>query len=99
METPRAPGDLRAVARGSEIELSWKDQSDGETAFLVERSMDGSAFTTVARTAANAAGWVDEHLPGDPSRQLWYRVRAADFDGPTLGAFCKPVMLKVSAAK
>ena len=66
----------------------------GETGFRVERSTDGSVFTTAGRVAANTTAWTDRHLPAERSSELWYRVRAANFDQATLGAFTKPVIVK-----
>lgn len=99
VEAPRSPSDVRAVARETGIQVSWKDESTNETAFLVERSTDGSVFTTVARASTNATAWVDDHPPHDRSPSLWYRVRAANFDEATLSEFSKSVRVKRPAAK
>jgi hypothetical protein len=98
-EPPKAPAELHAVARGMNTELSWKDQSGDETAFLIERGTDGAVFTTVARVAANATAWLDAQLSGEPSPELWYRVRAANFDAATLSPSSKAVKVKRPAGK
>jgi hypothetical protein len=53
-QTLRAPSDLRGTASGTRITLTWRDNSDNEQAFLIERSRSGSGFTQVASVAANS---------------------------------------------
>jgi nitrous oxidase accessory protein NosD len=78
-----APASLAAVRAKSEVVLTWKDRSTAETAFLVERSLDGTIFTTIARTPADATRFVDR----DPAPAGRYRVRAADFTTAWLSPF------------
>lgn len=83
------PIGLAAVRSGAAVELSWEDRSTGENAFLVERSLDGTVFTTIGRTSADATGFIDH----DPAPACSYRVRAADFRTAWLSAFSNHVRL------
>jgi hypothetical protein len=74
---PGAPSNLRVSAFASQsIDLAWNGNSFNETAFQVERSMDGTNFTQVATTAVPS--YRDLGLvPGT----YYYRVRAVNAAG------------------
>jgi parallel beta-helix repeat protein len=77
---PAAPSGLSATtASSSQINLSWTDNSNNETGFLVERSPDGVTFTQIASLAANTTSYSDTGLAA--STQYTYRVRAANASG------------------
>lgn len=61
------------------LTFSWKDNSDNETGFSIERSSDGVQFTPVASVAANVTTFVDTTLPEGARR--WYRARAFNGNG------------------
>jgi hypothetical protein len=63
----------------SEIRLSWIEDADNETGFIVERSTDGSDWQTVARVEPDVTTYTDTGLQAAQSR--WYRVRAAHPSG------------------
>ena len=71
---PIAPTNLTAVLSGtSQINLSWNDNSNNETGFIVERSTDGTNFTGIATIGANSTNYSDKNLtPGTYT----YRVKA-----------------------
>ena len=70
-----APSGLTATAASSsQINLSWADNSDNESGFKVERSTDGTTWTSVATTAANATSYSDTGLTASTTYQ--YRVKA-----------------------
>ncbi len=58
----------------SKIIVTWKDNSDNETNFVVERSTDGTTFTQVAQVTANTTTYTDTNLT--PNTQYFYRVKA-----------------------
>jgi hypothetical protein len=73
---PAAPTNLTATAvSGSQINLAWTDNSNNETGFLIERSLDGINFTQVATAPVNATTYQDSGLTA--STTYYYRVRAA----------------------
>jgi len=74
---PAAPSGLSATAPAyGQINLSWTDNSTNESAFLIERSTDGTNFSQVASVAANATSYSDTGL--SPSTLYYYRVRATN---------------------
>lgn len=58
----------------STVVLNWKDNSDNETNFVIERSIDGTSFTQIAQIAANVITYTDTNLT--PNTKYYYRVKA-----------------------
>lgn len=85
---PAAPSGLTAttISNGT-IDLTWADNSNNESAFIVERETGGAAgsgaaqttFTEVARTNANTRFLRDTGLSGGTIYR--YRVRATNGNG------------------
>ena len=51
---PAAPTNLVGVLQaGPQVALSWTDNATNETSYVVERAVNGGAFTTLATLAAN----------------------------------------------
>ncbi len=80
---PAAPSNLIATAvSSSQINLTWTDNSDNETGFIIERSPDGSTnWTQIATPAANATSYSNTGL--SPSTTYYYRIRATNGVGPS----------------
>ncbi|MCX6334965.1 MAG: fibronectin type III domain-containing protein [Bacteroidia bacterium] len=78
---PTAPSNLSATASsGTQINLSWTDNSNDETGFRIERSADGSTgWSEIATTAANTATYQNTGLTA--STIYYYRVRAYNSAG------------------
>lgn len=75
-QAPLAPSELSANAfQNLFVGLGWADNSDNETSFVVERSLNsGSGFETIALLAAGTTIFVDEV---DSSNTIYYyRVKA-----------------------
>jgi hypothetical protein len=77
---PAAPTNLTATLQnGGLVRLTWIDRSTNETAFLVERSLNGGAYAVITTVAAKAnsnttVSYTDATaLAGNPYS---YRVRA-----------------------
>jgi hypothetical protein len=70
-----APTGLRVTSTTStSSSLAWTDPSTVETAYKVERSTNGGAFSTIATLARNITKYTISSL--SPSTRYTYRVRA-----------------------
>ena len=79
----RAPITLNAATVvGEGINLTWVDTSAAETGFQVQRSTDGTTFTTIATLPANQSGYIDTK-DLDPAATYYYRVVAVGTGGAT----------------
>lgn len=83
--TPPAPaGALTASASGSNVTLTWTDQSSDETGFKVERKSSAtSAWSAIATTSANATSYTDSGLTAGT---YWYRVIATNNYGDAMSS-------------
>jgi hypothetical protein len=87
---PAAPTEL-AVRSGNGFEyyrsqmlLRWRDRSTNEAGFVIERSIDGAAFSAVGEVGPNVTLFVDRGL--DSATTYYYRVRsfnAAGYSAPS----------------
>lgn len=82
-QAPAAPTGLgaRALLSGTKasVSLSWRDNATNETAFQLQRSVNGSSFTALASPAANTTTFVDTTVAR--RTKYWYRVRAVNAAG------------------
>ena len=70
-----APTNLKTtVASTSRINLSWSDNANNESGFIVERSSGNSTYSTIATLGANTTSYSDTGL--SPGTTYSYRVRA-----------------------
>jgi len=77
---PAAPTGLSATAApGPRIDLAWTDASSNETGFKIERSTDGTTFTSLTTVGANQTSYGNPNL--SPATTYWYRVRATNSSG------------------
>lgn len=77
---PAAPSNLVANAvSSSQINLSWSDNSSDETAFEIERSLDGSVFAAIFQPGAGSTGYSDMGLTAETT--YFYRVAAINGAG------------------
>jgi predicted nucleotidyltransferase len=76
IEIPFSPTKLTAnVISGSEINLTWIDNSNGETGYVVERSVGNNQnFSPVAALNSNSTNYTDKGLI--PENHYYYRVKA-----------------------
>jgi len=77
-------GMKASVVNEGMISLTWSDQSNLETGYIIERSeTSGSGFSEVHTTAANATSYTDSGLAD--GRKYVYRVRATN--GQTVSSY------------
>jgi|GEM_PF-6718020 len=82
---PAAPGSLRAaVPAAGQINLTWKDRSDNESGFIIQRKVDNGAFQEAGRADADATSFADSGL--DPEVSYIYRVYSYNADGNSYNA-------------
>ena len=78
--SPNAPTDLKAEAvSNKEIKLTWRDRSDNETGFKIERKKDGGNYAEIATVRANVTTYNDSGL--EAGTKYVYRVRAYNATG------------------
>jgi hypothetical protein len=77
---PNAPSGLNgtAVSR-TRINLRWTDNSDNESGFVMQRSLDGSTWSQIATLAANTTTYANTKL--SRNRLYYYRVYAFNNNG------------------
>ncbi len=77
---PTAPTNLTGTATGTQIDMSWVDNSTNETGFIIERSDDEGAtpveYKEIARVGANVNKYKDTDAKLLPNTWYWYRVKA-----------------------
>jgi uncharacterized protein len=79
---PAAPTDLKADAKSfSEIKLTWKDNSNNESGYKLERKITANAggFTEIEILGANVTEYTDTGL--NSATSYTYRVRAYNAQG------------------
>jgi hypothetical protein len=77
LQIPAAPSSLTFtgnLSSTSRISLRWRDNSDDETGFGIERSTDGVQFNLIATAAANGTTYKDMSVSRNVT--YYYRVRA-----------------------
>ena len=77
---PDAPTNLSAEAvSNQEIKLTWRDRSDNEIGFKIERKKEDGNFAEIDTVKANVTSYSDSGLEGDT--RYTYRVRAYNAAG------------------
>ncbi|MDM7988103.1 MAG: fibronectin type III domain-containing protein [Smithella sp.] len=72
---PSSPTGLMATAvSNSRINLSWSDNSNNESGFVIQRSPDNSVFSQIATVSSNISSYANTGL--DASTLYYYRVLA-----------------------
>ncbi len=68
-------------ATGADLAISWTDQA-GETGYRIERSIDGSVFTTAGTVGMDVTSYTDTNLRG--TMRYFYRVLALNGSGASV---------------
>jgi fibronectin type 3 domain-containing protein len=77
---PKAPTGLSATYQaGPRVALAWTDNSAAETAYVVERSVNGGAFAFLTQLGANVTSYIDAAVSLD--KTYTYRVYASNANG------------------
>jgi hypothetical protein len=79
---PSAPTGLFANAVStSQIDLAWNDTSSDETGFVIDRSDDGSNYTSIVTLSADTTSYSNTSLASDTTYN--YQVAAVNDAGPS----------------
>ncbi|MCX5697565.1 MAG: fibronectin type III domain-containing protein [Candidatus Omnitrophica bacterium] len=80
VQIPAAPSNLTATVSNTKITLSWQDNSNNETGFIIERGIGSSSqfFFKIGTTSANVTTYVDS---GGINSTYYYRIRAQNTYG------------------
>ena len=89
---PKPPVDVKAaVYQGDAVSITWKDASDNEIGFRVDRRIDDGQWTTIAYRPPHIEGsqynpqqWIDFTAP--TGKPIVYRVVAIDDKDTNTGA-------------
>ena len=77
MEVIDAPSQLSgSVQSSTSIRINWRDNSDNETKFIIERAFSGTAFVPVGEVGANQTSFTNSGLT--PNTNYRFRVIAAN---------------------
>jgi FtsP/CotA-like multicopper oxidase with cupredoxin domain/fibronectin type 3 domain-containing protein len=77
---PGAPTGLTAVLQGGpQIALTWVDNANNETGFVLQRSVNGGAFAQLTAPAANVTSFVDTTVA--VGNTYAYQVQAVNLGG------------------
>ncbi len=68
------PSDLKIILSGTKVILTWKDNSTGESGFIIERSVSGGQFVEIASVAFNITTYTDSGL--EAGKIYTFRVKA-----------------------
>ena len=72
---PLGPTNLTAAAASyTQIDLDWLDNSDNETGFTMERSEDGTSWSTLAAPPGNSTSYADSTVSAGTT--YYYRIFA-----------------------
>lgn len=74
---PEAPSNLTSTLNAFDVDLSWTDNSDNEENFVLERQVDGGAYSVLDDTIpANTESYSDTGLA--PLHTYTYRLKASN---------------------
>ncbi len=80
VQVPAAPSNLSlSVQSATQINLAWRDNSNNESGFYIERATAGGSYSQIASVAANITTYNSGSLTGSTSYS--YRVRAHNSAG------------------
>ena len=90
--SPDSPSNLVATAISSnQVDLNWNDNSDNETGFRIEQSINGGGYSFLANVGANDTSFSDTNVNQGTTYQ--YRTRAENSVGNSSFAVSNQIMI------
>ena len=85
------------TSASNQVVITWKDNSEGETGYLIERQVDGEAWEQIAHLRPNSTIYTNIGL--NPDVAVYYRVRAVEGEvaGYLSAACSKPLFVDSEA--
>jgi hypothetical protein len=86
IEAPSAPSNVNATqsSSNSNITITWTDNSDNETGFRIERSVNSGSYSLVTTVSSNTTSYTDT---GAKTKGNTYRYRVRAFNSEFDSAF------------
>lgn len=81
---PKAPTDLKVVEAAGGAHLTWKDNADNESEFMIERKQGAASFVVLENVAANKTDYHDATVMAGLS--YTYRIMAIGKGGHAQGS-------------
>lgn len=75
-EAPTAPYGLNLKLNGNGIDITWIDDTNRESNYVIERSSDGINYTLLVNLGQDATDYRDENI--EEYRTYFYRVKAVN---------------------
>lgn len=91
---PAAPSALAGSSTESQISLTWQDNSNNETAFIIERRSGTAAFAQIASLPANSTAYVNQLVSANTVYD--YRVSAMNANGSSASVSISGLQLKTA---
>lgn len=89
---PKAPSDLTAEIRDKKwVKLNWRDNSNDEIYFLIERKSEGSNFTEIAYLSSNVTTYNDYGVENGKT----YTYRMSCYNGLKSSAHSQAVSVTI----
>ncbi|MDP6513119.1 MAG: hypothetical protein QF878_08040, partial [SAR202 cluster bacterium] len=77
--TGKSVTNLSAIASIGQVDLSWTDNFNSETGYVIQRSPDGSSWAALTTVAAGSSGYSDVNVL--PLSTYHYRIAATNASG------------------
>ncbi|MFD1773492.1 hypothetical protein [Paenibacillus rhizophilus] len=80
VQPPAAPSNLTAIRlTGLRVRLTWRDNANNETGFVIERSDNGGAYTVIGLGYLGSVSFTDRFVL--PGHKYTYRIAAVNAGG------------------
>ena len=78
-ETPEDPSEFYVDEQIAKLYLTWKDNSENEDAFILERRLEGTEYKNLAELDNNSEQYTDDDV--EVGKTYYYRIKATNQAG------------------